>query len=357
MKTKEEIKEQLDYLQQKLNRPIRFDEEAIANAFQKGDDRRTLPVKILSVFGGIMACLTFVAFLLATGLYDSGTGLLISGITGITGAIWINKKHERIITDTISISFYLIGFLLSAIGFATFQINESVVSLIFIFTTAIVLTIVRNHLLAFISVMIINAGILTIIISNEAYDLIHLHASALAILLVYIFRNEATLIVRKNTLSKLYQPIRIGIIFSLLSGLFIVSKKALLPISPNWIWVSSVVMIGAITVFIYPLMAILKINRQRSKIVLCTISIIALASTALSPAISGSILIILLSFWVSYKTGLIIGIVALIYFIAQFYYDLNFTLLTKSVLLFSTGILFIALYLLTRKMLTSNEKI
>ena len=46
-----------------------------------------------------------------------------------------------------------------------------------------------------------------------------------------------------------------------------------------------------------------------------------------------------------------------IYFISQYYYDLNFTLLTKSILLFSSGVLFLLLYLFTHKNLTQNEKI
>jgi len=87
------------------------------------------------------------------------------------------------------------------------------------------------------------------------------------------------------------------------------------------------------------------------------LSILLLLPTVLSPAISGAILIILLSFLVNYKTSLVIGIAAFIYFVSQYYYDLHFTLLTKSILLFSSGILFLGLYLLTHKKLTSNEKI
>ena len=61
--------------------------------------------------------------------------------------------------------------------------------------------------------------------------------------------------------------------------------------------------------------------------------------------------------WVNYKTGLVIGIISFIYFISQYYYDLNFTLLTKSIILFSSGIVFILFYLFTNKKLNTNEKI
>jgi len=82
-----------------------------------------------------------------------------------------------------------------------------------------------------------------------------------------------------------------------------------------------------------------------------------LVSTIFSPSISGAMIIVLLSFLVNYKTGLAIGIISLIYFISQYYYDLNFTLLTKSIILFSSGIVFLLFYLFTTKKLNSNEKI
>jgi len=79
--------------------------------------------------------------------------------------------------------------------------------------------------------------------------------------------------------------------------------------------------------------------------------------TAFSPVILGILLIILLSFLVNYKLGLSVGILTFIYFICQYYYDLNYTLLTKSILLFSSGILFLIFYIFIHKYLGSNEKI
>jgi len=71
--------------------------------------------------------------------------------------------------------------------------------------------------------------------------------------------------------------------------------------------------------------------------------------TIVFPAISASMLIILLCFWVNYRSGYIIGIMALCYFICQFYYDLSFTLLVKSELLFASGILFGLVYFSVQK--------
>ena len=87
------------------------------------------------------------------------------------------------------------------------------------------------------------------------------------------------------------------------------------------------------------------------------LSALILVSTIFSPSISGGIVIVLLSFLVNYKTGLAIGIISIIYFVSQYYYDLNFTLLTKSIILFVSGIMFLLFYLFTAKNLNTNEKI
>jgi uncharacterized membrane protein len=105
------------------------------------------------------------------------------------------------------------------------------------------------------------------------------------------------------------------------------------------------------------LFKVLNINKTQHKVGIYIATVFVLLPTVFSPAISGAILLILLSFYVNYKTGLVLGVAAFLYFISQYYYDLNLTLLTKSILLFSSGVLFIALYLFTHKKLTTNEKV
>ncbi|WP_417936263.1 DUF4401 domain-containing protein [Flagellimonas ochracea] len=76
--------------------------------------------------------------------------------------------------------------------------------------------------------------------------------------------------------------------------------------------------------------------------------------TLFAPGISGSLLIVLLCFKVNYKTGFIIGIISLIYSIGQYYYDLSFTLLTKSIILFLSGVLLLVFYMVFNKKLGSK---
>ncbi len=357
MKNKDDIKALLDYFQNQEDKSVKFDEDAIFSAYQKDNFNRTLTIKILSVFGGILASFAFLSFLFVAGLYKSEVMLFAFGVICIAGSVWINTRYDKIIIDTVSVSSFIIGFIL--IGFACIQqdIYENIISIIFIIIALGSLSIVRNYILSFISVMIINGSVLTLIISYHVYDLIHIYVSALALTIVYIFLKEAKIITTNKALSKLYNPVKTGLIFSFFSGLFFLGKKGILPVSPDYIWLSSIVIITLIVYLISTLFSVLNITETRHKISIYIFTVLLLLPTALSPAIPGAILIILLGFMVNHRTGFVLGNIAFIYFIFQFYYDLDFTLLTKSILLFSTGVLFIALYLFTHKKLTKNEKV
>jgi hypothetical protein len=357
MRNKDDIRELLDHFQDTEDQPIQFDEAAIVSAYQKYNNTQSLPIKVLSVLGGILASLAFLGFLFIAGLYNSDLGLLTFGEILIAGSIWINKKYDKIIIDTISVSSFIIGFTLLGVGCGQLKMNEDIISIIFIVIALVSLSIVQNYILSFVSVLIINGSILMLMISNRGYDLIHIYVSVLAWTMTYYFIKEATIITTHKTLSQLYTPVRTGLIFSFLSGLIFLGKKGFLPVSPGYSWLSSVMIVSAIVYLISVLFDVLNITEIRHKAGIYILTILALLPTALSPAISGSILIILLSFLTNYTTGLVLGISSFIYFISQYYYDLNFTLLTKSILLFSTGVLFIALYLFTYKKLTTHENV
>jgi hypothetical protein len=357
MRNKDDIKELLDYFQNTEDKPLQFDEEAIVSAYQKDNGNQSLSIKILSIFGGILASLAFLGFLFIAGLYNSNVELLVFGSIFIAVSIWINKEYDKIIIDTVSVSSFIIGFILLGFGCGQLRIDENIISISFIIIAFGSLCIVQNYILSFVSVLIINGSILTLILSNKGYDLIQVYVSVLALTMTYFFLKEATIITTNKALSKLYNPVRIGLIFSFLSGLVFLGKKGILPVSPDYIWLSSAIIISVIVYLISILFDVLNITETRHKIGVYIFTVLALLPTALSPAISGAILIILLSFLINTKTSLVLGIIAFIYFISQYYYDLNFTLLTKSILLFSTGVLFIALYLFTYKKLTANEKV
>ncbi len=344
----------------RLSEDTKFEcnEKAILNEYHiQEENKSSLAIKVLSIFGGFLATLAFLGFLSITGLYDSEVGLLIFGIGFIISAIWLNKEYDKLIIDTFSISTYVIGFVLLAFGLTQLKVDEDIIAILISIIALGSLFITQNYILSFISVLTITSSFLTLIISNDLYNLIHLYIAVNTLILAYLFLNEAKIISSNRKLSKLYDPIRVGLVISLLFGLITIGKRHLIPISQNHIWLSSIVMIFVIIYLVYTISKINEIESVKNKILIYSLSCLILISTIFSPSISGAMVIILLSFLVNYKTGLVIGIISLIYFISQYYYDLNFTLLTKSIILFCSGIVFLMFYLFTTKKLNTNEKI
>ena len=357
MKNKAYITQLLDYFQYSQSDTMDFHAEAILSDYQEGSSNQSLQIKLLSVFGGILASLAFLGFLGITGLYESGTGLLFFGIVFITGAVSIKRDQHNIIIDTVSVGIFIIGYLMLGVGLMQLRINHNLVWFFLMIIAIITLIFSDSYLQSFLSVLIINASMFTLIVSNEYYYLIHAAISLLTLLMSYCIVQEARLITIHNSVVQKYNPIRIGLVLSFLAGLFFIGKKDISPLAPHSIWLSSVIIIPMIMYMVSKIVAIVNITDTQTKTAVYMVATLIVLPTTLAPAIAGAMLLLLVSFMVNFKTGLVLGIVSLIYFIAQYYYDLNFTLLTKSIVLFSSGILFIALYLFTHKRLISNEKV
>lgn len=344
----------------RLSEGVNFecDENAIYEEYNaQGENKSGLAIKVLSILGCFSATVAFLTYLAIIDIYKSELLLLIFGIGFITYAIWLNKVYDKLIIYIFSISIYVTGFALLVFGLSKINVDENMIAILISLIAFSSLIITQNFILSFISVLSISVSFIFLIIDNNLYDLIHLYISINTLILTYLFLNEAKIISSSKRISKLYNPVRIGMVISLLFGLILIGKRHLIPISQSNIWLSSIIISLVIMYLVYYIIKINEIKTTKVKVMIYTLSTLILISTILSPSISGAILILLLSFFVNYKTGLTIGIVSIIYFVSQYYYDLNFTLLTKSIILLVSGIIFLLFYLFTKKNLNTNEKI
>lgn len=266
MKNKVDITAVLDYFKSSEDKPLTFDEDAIALACLKDNYKQSLAIKIVSVFGGLLASLAFIGFIFMAGIFDSGLAMLVFGGICIGGSILANKVYDKIIIDTVSVSFFVLGFML--IGFGWFKLNlyEDAIYLIFIIVALGSLCIVQNYILSFVAVLIINGSILTLIISHNGYELIHIYIIVLAFTMTYVFLKEAKIITTHKALSKLYNPVKTALIFSFLPGLIFLGKKGIFPISPDYIWLSPIVIISIIVYMISRLIKVFNITETKHKI-------------------------------------------------------------------------------------------
>ncbi|HLP50127.1 MAG TPA: DUF4401 domain-containing protein [Chitinophagales bacterium] len=353
----EQIPELVASLQPADGPAIEFNEQAIVNEYEKHYNNRSgIAVKVLIVFGGFLASLAFVSFLMLAEIYKSEGAMLVLGLVFTGLALFVNRYNDKLIVDTLSVSLFLIGLSLAGGGFIELKADENAVCLFYLMAGVITLVLNQGYVFTFIGVLMFSGSLLALIANNRAFDLIHLYILAVSVALAWWMLNEARLIATYRKAAKLFSPVRTGLVFSLLAGLVSVGKRGLIPVSADYIWLSSAGAIGIIMYLVATVLALLGRQDMKYKGVLYGACIICLLPTALSPAISGAVLILLLSFMVNYKTGVGIAITALAYFIGQYYYDLNFTLLEKSGILFSSGVMLLVFYFFTAKML-GDEKV
>lgn len=352
------IKDNIEYISKQEGSGFEYNEIEIEKAyFNSQKEKSSMAIKVLTVLGGFLATRFFLGFFLVAGLYNSKVGLVITGSIFIGAAIYLNVLYKKLIIDTLSISAYSIGLCLIAFGLGRLDVGEDTICVLFIVISLLTIGITKSYILSFISTLIINGCLIYLIIENDLYSLIHVYDAILLVLLTYVFLNEAKLLADKRFPSKVYDSIRVGLMFSLITGLLFVGQRGIFDFGIQYIWASSIITIPLTIYVISIIVKIMGVTKTKSLYLIYALSILFLIPTAMSPAISGALLIILLCFLVNYKTGLAIGVISFIYFISQYYYDLNLTLLTKSIILFVSGVIFLLLYVYTHKKLEQNEKV
>lgn len=353
-----EIQERLAVIQQQEGESFVVDDIAMQEEYQEQfKERPGLAIKILSFIGGYLASLAFLATIVLSGFYESIMGITVLGGVCIAVSILFNSRSKTALIDSTSISIYLIGIAMFSYGLDQSQIDINVIRVIIILIALSTISIVRNYIMIFLSVLILTGCILNAIVFENFAELIHLFISLLAVVLTYWIVGEAKIITSHRKLSEVYNPVRIGLLLSFIISLVFIGKSDMLPIENVPIWLSSISTIGCTLFVLSRLSNILNVQQGKDTFMMYAFTLVVLLPTANSPSISGSILILLLSFMVRFIPGIVLGLIALVYFIGQYYYDLNTTLLVKSILLFASGFFFIMLYLFITYKMKSDEKI
>lgn len=333
-------------------------QEAILAAYHKAHSHKPgIAIKVLTILGGILATIAFIGFLLVAGLYNSSAGLFLTGVVLIAGAVLVSRFYDILIFDSMAVAAFITGLLLLSMGLDGWQVEENIICLILLITGIAVMAIHQNYMISFLAALTVHGAIIALIVLYRYYNLLHVYIAVAILLFTLFMLAEARLLRAGKKTARLYEPLRLALIVALLTTLVLVGKQGLLAKpSLHFNLVSAIAAIAAILYLAPRILTRLAVQGTTSRTGICIAILLVLAPTAYAPAIPGALLIALLCFWVNYKTGVVLGIVALVYFIAQYYYDLQFTLLVKSLLLLSSGILFILFYVFTHKTL-NHEKI
>lgn len=357
MKNDESIKALISNAKSSIGESFTVDEEKALKEYHADESARSsMAIKVLSILGGFLAAQAFMGFLFSAGLYNSSIGLILAGCFFIGGSIWLSKKSTALIFDTFCISAYLSGYFTLGLGLHEAHMNDQLIALLFILIALATLFIIGHFIFTLIAVLVISGSSLFLIADGSYKDMIHAYIIITSICMTLWLKEEAKIITSHAKWATMYNAIRTGLVISLLAGLGFICKRGLFEITPNYIWISSLGLIPLLMLVINKMRQTLGWLTDTDKILSFAIGLILLLPLLFSPAIIGALLILIASYYVNYKTGFFLGIISLIYFTGQFYYDLDYSLLVKSGLLFSTGVLFMILFLLTHKKLVPDEK-
>ncbi|NAY91696.1 DUF4401 domain-containing protein [Muricauda sp. JGD-17] len=234
----------LQKIRSEENDDFKVDEDAVFTEYQKRrDNKANLAIKILSIFGGLLSSLGFLGFLMILGIYNSTTGMFVVGLGFIIGAIMMTNRFEKLIIDTFGVSCYILGFSLFVVALFSFDFREDDVLLMVIVLALITLFLVKNYVLSFISMLTVGVCFILLIISNDVYEVIHVYTVLYAVGLTFFVLEEGSLMAFAPRMLQLYDPLRIGFIFSFLFGLLALGKEGLIPVYNGTLWISSLVII------------------------------------------------------------------------------------------------------------------
>lgn len=357
MEKSTKINTTIDYLQQLEGRVLSIDNNAILLKQNEGHDRQILPIRILSVLGGFFSTIAFFGFLFILGIHKSEIGLFIFGSASMLTALFLSKRYKKIYLDIVSVSTYCIGLGMILFGLYEVNLSNQEIHLICIIISLISITLTNSYILTFITSVILHNTIFSWIFSTGTFGLFHINCAILVFGICGLFLYESKLISSNKAVAQRYRPFRTATILAFIGNLVLLNLEISNKISLLYFYATSVICILAILFTASTLIQRFAISSFKNRAIIYLTIIVALAPTVLTPGISGAILLLLLSFTINYKTGFILGIATFPYFISQFYYDLNFTLLTKSIILFSSGILLILFFLFISNYFESHEKI
>lgn len=291
-------------------------------------------------FSAWLAALFFTAFLAYAEIITDGIGAFIIGLIFCAVAIGISRSN----TDSDfawqgALALCLTGQLLFLYGIYDL-LDVSNITLIMLATVALEIVLIwlyNDRLLRFISTVAIITAITVLIDDLNLPNLIPFLSISLAVGIVIIWENEVSLI--RSKMESIYQPVGYGITLGMLG---VISLPVVSIIEVTMWWVSTVGLLLILLAVIYRIVAYHNLSLQAGGVILAFMGAVLLAIPAIQiPGIIGSLTILLLGFHKGNQVLMGIAGIFLAYFVTLFYYDIDITLLLKSIALIGSGILFL----------------
>lgn len=318
------------------------------------EQKNNLTIHVVSIIGGILTAIFLLGFLALSSIIDSQETSLIAGCVLMIATLTISRLIIKPFLDAMNITLYIAGCVLLAFGISD---NVNILFGVLIGVSILTFLLSKGFILPFLSVILFNISLFGEIAhwSSSWYPLqIAVVPIVAAFLLTNLYERRLLNRLKEGNFSSKYRPFH--------AGLFISSIFALSGTSSTYLtsgmneWIISVFLWMGILLMVHKIMRVMEVENPASKAGIYLLSVVICLPTLFAPYVSGSLLLILICFHYGYKAECGAALLLFVYSISKYYYDLNITLLVKSLTLFFIGIALItAWYFFTQKR-TNNEK-
>lgn len=339
---------------------IRYDEAAIR---QELEQKKQVPenqvVRVFIIVGIILSSVLLVSILLVLGIHESPTIMLALGVFGyISGLLWHRRARTEVF-DFWAISLLVMGYGSITYAFAEWELNTWIAFPIMALLSVVSVLFSFGFILPFLGTLSFYTVLLTWIAVEKQPLLMVLFVGLLHLELLVLYLAEGKFIASFRKLSRHFDPIRLGTVMAIQLALFIFTPFYIPFVSPEqpfanyelYYSIPSSVLCFYTVYYLSPAMGFFK---GPSKMAILSIIGILLILTIYAPAISSTLLLLLLTYYGRHATGVVLAGLALIYAITMYYYEMEFTLLAKSFVLMGTGLIFITGFVLLNRFLKNH---
>ena len=293
-------------------------------------------VRVLSAFGGFFASLLFLLFIWLSGVIDSRPLSIGLGVALVLTAIVLGRNRREAFLSTVIVCGYLVGMGLILAAFPPYR-HEGYIVLPVLAVAVATLLFTRNYLMLLLAVVSLPGCLLYLHLTERAFWLVDVAVALSATGLVVANLLEPRLHARPR-----FSPLRVGLVLAVFMTLAY-HRWGYWLIGPN----TTVAAEWPLAAVLYAL-TLLVAWRTLERGWVIALALLLLPLTLL-PLLLGSFLLLFVSFRNQHFFGIGTGITALLYFTAQYYYDLRWDLLDKSLVLMGSGALLLGAYIIVQR--------
>lgn len=342
----------------KSERPemLPYDSEAFETSlFPENRNKYTLAIKLLAFVGAFIGAIMFLGVLFILEFFKSEETVLFIGVACLVASLLFsrNRHVENVMFEPITLVLGIMGQLITPWGIvAVFELKFSSFYPFFSITlimASVVLVVSKNIILRYFASLTVCLSILGMIWQSKQFDLVHILIAFISIILIGMWLKEPKILSRYNFLSDYFNPVGFGLLTAMILILSItVNREFSQQYFTHW-WISSIIFLVLLLYVTWDTLQ--QLDLQKWFWLVCVVILLLLLPTISAPGIVASVVILVLGFRVGHSYISMIGIVSITYFMIAFYYNLNTTLLLKSIYLMVSGAFFIASFFILKKQL------